>query len=372
MASVSHLFFVSFYFRNIFGTQEIRNKMPKVYILSETGNEELGESIKSLLEASIGPLNYLNKSIEKIESNHKVMTFEDLFVVCKDFRNATKSVNPVDFVVLLSPKPNIDNWFSAPDFENNIFVHTEGWEMYCRKEPKYPLAHEIMSNIVQSYLFEDLDELAAQSHTASVGCINDYCKKKEDVIKKLESGNVCEDCCDQIELYFADDPGNLYQINTTLISISNAFKRLATLVDRIRISKIEIQGEKDLKFTDYNNCELQLSAILKVVYILFLTYQDGLNYNEIPDMREEILNLYFKHVPSRRGRGRIETTIDILCKPLDDPDYSKSLKSTVSKINKALKKCLGEDKAEQYTIGQNPETLRHFIKLPPEFRVFKD
>ena len=346
--------------------------MPKVYILSETGNEELGESVMKLLKTSKGPLSYLNKSVGQIESNYRVMTFESLFAICEDFRNETKSVKPGDFVVLLSPKPNIENWFSAPDFKNNIFVHTEGWEMYCRQEPKFPLAHEIISNIVHSYLFKDLDELAAQSHTASVGCINDYCEKKEDVIKKLESGNVCEDCCDQMGLVFSDSPGSLNQINSTLNSISVAFTRLATLVDEMPISNIEIHGVANLKFTDYQNVELQIGGIVKALYIFFLTHQDGLLYSQIPEMKEEILRVYFKHVPNGRGRADIETTIDNICKPLEDPDYGISLKETVSKINKALKNCLGENIAEQYLINRDPDTLVHSIKLPAEFRVFID
>jgi hypothetical protein len=347
--------------------------MLKVYILSDTeANKELGGEVMKLLKKSKGPLSYKTSSLEIKEDTQRVMEFVDLFDICNNFRETTKAVKPKDFVILLSPNPNIKNWFSAPDFKNNIFVHTDGWDMYCKQEPKFPIAHEIISNIVHSKLFENNEDLWEGVHYDTLGCINDYCVKKEQVIEKLKSGDVCEACKIKINDTFEDSPGFPGQIGSTLHSISKAFTRLAGIVAQKPLSRIEINGTKELKFTDYNNKELQLSAICKVVYILFLKHQDGLNYNQIPDMSVEIRNLYFNHLTSRRGRNQIEITIDKMCKPLEDPDYGKSLNGTVTNINKALKNCLGEDLAEQYLIVRDPDTFVHSIKLAPEFRVFKD
>ena len=351
--------------------------MLKVYILSDTeANKELGGEVMKLLKKSKGPLSYKTSSLEIKEDTQRVMEFVDLFDICNNFRensNAVKpySVKPKDFVILLSPNPNIKNWFSAPDFKNNIFVHTDDWDMYCKQEPKFPIAHEIISNIVHSKLFENNEDLWEGVHSDTLGCINDFCDSKKHVIKKLESGNVCTDCGVKITSAFNNDRGYISQISSTLHSISGAFKFLTRILDQ-NPSRIEINGTKELKFTDYNNKELKLSAILKVVYILFLKHQDGLNYNQIPDMSVEIRNLYFNHLTSRRGLDQIDITIKKMCKPLEDPDYGTSLNGAVSNINKALKNCLGEDLAEQYLIVRDPDTLVHSIKLAPEFRVFID
>ena len=351
--------------------------MTKVYILYDNeANKELGGEVMKLLKKSKGPLSYKTSSLERKEDTHSVVDFEDLFDICKNFReksNAVKpySVKPHDFVILLTPKPNMKSWFSAPDYKNNIFVHTDGWEEYCEQQPKFPIAHEIISNIVHSKLFENDEDLWEGVHSDTLGCINDFCDSKKHVIKKLESGSVCTDCGVKISSAFNNDRGYISQISSTLHSISGAFKFLTRILDQ-NPSRIEINGTKALKFTDYNNKELKLSAILKVVYILFLKHQDGLNYNQIPDMSVEIRNLYFNHLTSRRGLDQIDITIKKMCKPLEDPDYAKSLNGAVSNINKALKNCLGEDLAEHYLIVRDPETFVHSINLPAEFRVFKD
>tara|TARA_B110000211_G_scaffold11916_1_gene12471 strand:+ start:61 stop:1098 length:1038 start_codon:yes stop_codon:yes gene_type:complete len=345
--------------------------MPKVYILSETGNEELGEEVMDLLKASRGPLSYQTRSLKIEEVSHSYMEFEELFSICEDFRiKNTKSVKPDDFVILLSPKPNIKNWFSAPDFKNNIFVHADGWDDYCKQQPKFPIAHEIISNIVQSKLFENNEELFKSVHYESLGCINDYCRLNEHVIKKLESGEVCKDCFKKIKETFKDSPGFPDQIDLTLKSIRKAFTftKLSLLVAQKPISSIEINRTKKLKFTDYNNLELNLGGVIKVFYILFLKYQDGLKYADFPMMEEEIRDLYFKHLPSNRGRPEIEDTIRRLC----NPNNKNPLVEAKSKINITLEETLGPSTAVHYMIVENNVTKVHSIKLPAKFRVFKD
>jgi len=341
--------------------------MPKVYILSETGNEELGEEVMKLLKKSKGPLSYLTSSLELEEVSHSYMEFEELFSICENFRENTTSVKPHDFVILLTPKPNMKSWFSAPDFKNNIFVHTDGWEEYCEQQPKFPIAHEIISNIVHSKLFENDEDLWEGVHSDTLGCINDFCDSKKHVIKKLESGNVCTDCGVKISSAFNNDRGYISQISSTLHSISGAFKFLTRILDQ-NPSRIEINGTKELKFTDYNNKELKFeSAIDKVLYILFLKHKDGLEYVDFPDMELEITELYFKHVPSNKGLAKIEKTISNLCMPL-----SELRNQAKSRVNGSLEATLGSTLAVHYKIVQNPETLVHSIKLPAEFRVFID
>ena len=344
--------------------------MIKVYILSDTdANKELGEEVMKLLKKSKGPLSYKTSSLEIKEDTHSVVDFEDLFDICKNFReksNAVKpySVKPHDFVILLTPKPNMKSWFSAPDYKNNIFVHTDGWEEYCEQQPKFPIAHEIISNIVHSKLFENDEDLWEGVHSDTLGCINDFCDSKKHVIEKLKSGDVCPDCAEKIRSTFNHDRGILAQINSTLTTIRSAFTRLSAKVEP---SRIEIKGVNVLKFTDYNNKELKLSAIDKVFYILFLKHKDGLEYVDFPDMEREIRELYFKHVPSNQGLAKIEKTIGNLCKPL-----SELRNQAKTRVNGKLETTLGSAFAAHYMIVQDPDTLVHSIKLPAEFRVFKD
>jgi len=343
--------------------------MPIVYILSYTeANKELGEEVMKLLKKSKGPLSYKTSSLEIKEDTHRVMEREELFDLCENFRDKSNAVKPNDFVILLSPNPNMKNWFSAPDFKNNIFVHTDGWEEYCEQQPKFPIAHEIISNIVHSKLFENKEALVQGVHYDTLGCINDFCGEKEQVIEKLRKGTVCAACGEKIRLTPLDSRGFWDQINLTLHSISGAFKLLTRILDQ-EPSRIEVNGENELKFIDYDNQELILSASQKVLYILFLKHKDGLKYADFPEMKEELMELYFKHVFINLDRFDIETTISNLCDP--DPD-NNALSIAKSKVNSQLDVTLGPSVAVHYKILNNPETRVHSIDLPSKYRVFKD
>jgi hypothetical protein len=156
--------------------------MPKVHILSDTdANKELGEEVMKLLKKSKGPLSYKTSSLERKEDTHSVVDFEDLFDICKNFReksNAVKpySVKPHDFVILLTPKPNMKSWISAPDYKNNIFVHTDGWEVLLGNEIdiRFPIAYEVTVSILHKMMFDNYQQVMILFQTYFHSYINLY------------------------------------------------------------------------------------------------------------------------------------------------------------------------------------------------------
>jgi hypothetical protein len=58
-----------------------------------------------------------------------------------------------DFVILLTEVANEKNWFSALDPDNlyNGFVHTDDWEHYIDCQPQFPIAYEVIAQILHHY-----------------------------------------------------------------------------------------------------------------------------------------------------------------------------------------------------------------------------
>jgi hypothetical protein len=126
----------------------------------------------------------------------------ELFTCLKDFRNQ-QQIPENDVLITLTELSNNRNWFSAPseDGSNNIFIHAKGWENFNYCDSIYPIAYEVVANILQRILFKNEFDLI-HAHDPAIGCMNDMCSWKPDITYKLRTGDICQDC-----LQWAKDSG---------------------------------------------------------------------------------------------------------------------------------------------------------------------
>lgn len=106
-----------------------------------------------------------------------------------------------DFLVLLTSKPNENNWFSSTNFDDgtrDIFVHTADWENYTECSSESVIAFQVVENILQALMFEGNDDESKYFHDPAIGCINDMCSWKPDITFKLRTADICADCLDKI------------------------------------------------------------------------------------------------------------------------------------------------------------------------------
>jgi len=341
--------------------------MPKIHIIYDNDDiKSIVINVLDLLKINKGPITYNKPNIIEDGGNDEYYDYEldDLFAICADYRKK-KNIKDNDFVILLTTKKNIKNWFSAPDLKNNIFIKANIWENLVENvRPEYPIVHEIMTNYLQSLMFPNHQNLLASAHITPVGCVNDFCGNMTDVIHKFQEGNVCHDCCEKIKQTFSAFPWVLDQINSTLQSARLPFTRMSGILNSIEPSSLKIDGIKKIKFPEFNDLALSLTPIDKVLYILVLKSEEGLKKASIPDRKQEVMDTYHKYNDSGNDQRAINETVDHFCLPFGD-----LIIDAKGRVNKMIKKVLGERMANHYLIKLDRATDLYSISLPHRMRV---
>ena len=104
-------------------------------------------------------------------------------------------------MLLLTDIANEKNWFSMLDNRNplNGFIHTADWNYYLHSNPAYPIAYSVIALVLQKYMFENTKEMLGHIHHQPIGCVNDFCEDKKEIILKLRTGDICFNCFQLIE-----------------------------------------------------------------------------------------------------------------------------------------------------------------------------
>jgi hypothetical protein len=142
-----------------------------------------------------GPLTFIE---ERTPLMFQVEEFEwdSFFGNCSEYR-LSNQFNENDFLIVLTELTNNANWFSSFSMtgERTIFIHASDWENYIYSEPEFPIAYEVVANVLQSLSFNKLgDDIFKYIHGDPIGCINDLCGWKPDITFKLRTGDICPDC----------------------------------------------------------------------------------------------------------------------------------------------------------------------------------
>ena len=155
---------------------------------------QLHREVYELLDLSQGPLN-VRRANAAVELPDEILSWQLFFAQCMLFRQEN-NVLPEDFVVLLTTRKNDKNWFSAYDSNgsNSVFICTDDWEYYVPSEAKYPIAYEVIVNVLQKMTFSDIEETVQHAHMTPRGCMNDMCEWKSEITFKLRTADICEDC----------------------------------------------------------------------------------------------------------------------------------------------------------------------------------
>lgn len=278
------------------------------------------------------------------------LSWRELFSLCNCYRELFNIEND-DFVVLLTKRKNALNWFSAKDDLKNIFVHSVEWENYTKIHSKYPIAYQVIENIMQSLMRIDIINIPNQYvHEPSIGCMNDFCVNKESVIIKLQTGNICPDCADKIIDEKIDDNlvNQVYEIFNGIRNELSFKQRFKKKIDPVTII---IEKNNKILLPNLNYLEIRLNPLFKTLYVFYLLHNEGVRLNELNDFREELLSLYrkFSTLSVEDTNAVLELRIDDLVNP-----YGGSFSQKKSKLNKIITDLLGEPLAQFYRIEGIP------------------
>lgn len=352
-----------------------------IFKLKDNNNENV-DLVKSYLASFKGPLKFKfdNEYIIEDKNLHKknegaTLNWGELFFICNEYRQKNK-INKNSFVIFLTKFYNQLSWFSAFDHSNNIFIETTHLEYYAKTAAYYPITYQITENIV-SYLMK-IDSYNIDwkiVHFRPIGCINDFCADKKELILKIQNANICTNCIN-ILLKYKIDKNLIQQVLDIFESIRN---------DIIYKNRKVMLNEKIKKYPSYNvlinpsfqikikelNIEIKMYPALKILYLLFLKHEKSIgikikrkNTIILSDCKALLLDFYIKISPHKDIK-ELEITIDKLVHP--NGEY---FNQTRSKINNILLEILGEDKATDFLISGDKKNP-YSVKMPKKNIHFK-
>lgn len=126
-----------------------------------------------------------------------------------------------------------------------------------------------------------------------------------------------------------------------------------------KLSPLLVNGELRIVLPHYNEVEIEMPALCRAIYILFLSHPEGIALRNIADCRPELEHIYSLVMPGRDD-ARARRTLDNLCDPM-----SNTLNEYISKIKRCVATCIiNDDLARHYCItGKRNEAYR--IHLDP-------
>ena len=124
-------------------------------------------------------------------------------------------------------------------------------------------------------------------------------------------------------------------------------------------SPLVVNNDLKIVLPNYNEMEVEMPAMCRAIYILFLKHPEGIALRDIADYRGDLENIYSMVMPGR-SEEKAKKAIDNLVDPM-----SNTLNEYISKIKRCFNtRILNEELANKYCItGKRGEPYR--ITLDP-------
>lgn len=120
-------------------------------------------------------------------------------------------------------------------------------------------------------------------------------------------------------------------------------KRLILLPEP-KLSPLRITQDFRIILPDYNNMEISMPTLSKVVYFFYLRYPKGLRFKELVDYREELLGIYYR-LSNRTDVDKMEQSVDELV-----DSTRNSINEKCSRIRATFVSRFSDDLAKNYYI----------------------
>jgi hypothetical protein len=120
-----------------------------------------------------------------------------------------------------------------------------------------------------------------------------------------------------------------------------------------KISRMVITRDHRIILPDYDNMEINMTPIVKAVYLLFLRHPEGINYKDLGDYRDELRAIYMD-IKGSALNATMEQSIALAIDPLNN-----SINEKVARIREAFVTRFDERLATNYIIhGDRGEAKR--------------
>ena len=278
------------------------------------------------------------------------LSWDTLFAACNHYRGKHQ-IPEKDLVILLTDFSNDKNWFAGIDATmKNYFIQTSNWHHFLGNsiDSRFPVAYEIVIWLLRSQMFQNRQEIMDGVHKGSSGCMMDFCENKKDIILKMRTADICNDCLKVIELKEVDRP-LARQVLDTMDGIRQhmMFRERSEFLNSP--SKMEIRGfMKRIFLKDLGDLEILLNPKEKTIYLFFLVHPEGVRIVDLIDHKTEISHFYETFTNSFET-AQIAQAINLLLDPTEG-----NINQVLSRIRAKFKSAVGSRLANFYTIEGNP------------------
>ena len=303
-------------------------------ILGRTPGELEFIAEKPLTTAQCSLVNPKMRSVELIKS----LSFEEFFDLCNKYR-INKEVPDDAYVVLLTSIKNNKEWFSA--FKGkNIFIHGEEWEYYTKRDSKFGISFQVVENIFQSQIELNIDDVDNEPniHDPSIGCIDDMCMNKTDVVYKFRTADICESCLKRaVEKNIS--PLILDHVDRIIRSLREEFVNTNRISPMVKPENVHIDPLRTVKIGHKN---VKLDPIHRVLFIFFLRNLQGIETKLIYKCEEDLYQIY-KEIKDNPERKSIIKMVE---------GANRNFEVYRTRLNQALFNQLGPKLAEYYILDR--------------------
>ena len=321
-------------------------------------------------------INRLNIDLKKEENEDEIIpnanislepekyrfSWRSLFQRSNKVRTA-ESIPNKEATFLITEKENELNYFSAFDPQNptNGFIQATDWDLFIDAPAAYPIAYEVIATFLQSQMFRSMEEVIELTHRKPIGCLNDFCQDKSQVLLKLRTADICKNCMSILKERV--DPSILKHAIALMESLRLKMKFVQNIDDEQTRLKIT---NKQLQFIGtFGTITISLAPMEMAIYKLFLNHKDGIRFADLidHDKKEEFLNNYRELSPNLTYDACLKT-VEKYVRTWED----NSMSERISKIRKKIEGGLGKEQAKPFIIaGANAEPKK--IEVDREFVI---
>ena len=135
-----------------------------------------------------------------------------------------------------------------------------------------------------------------------------------------------------------------------LMGVSDYLIRNLIKIPEAKLSPLLITSNYGIFLPAYNNMEIIMPTLSKVVFFFYLRHPEGLRFKELIDFREELINIYCT-ISNRENLDKMEQSIDELV-----DSTRNSINEKCSRIRAAFVSQFADDLAHHYYITGNYAT----------------
>jgi hypothetical protein len=289
----------------------------------------------------------------KSSKSLRVKSWKQLFEEVNAYRSANK-IESAFMVFQLTNHPNEYGFYAAVDEKTKSlsFINCAYQDLFPDSTLRYPIAFNIVAMLLLSRLFDKYSELEYLTHQTPRGCLMDWASDRKELLFKLRTGDLCEDCLNVLKKKKIDS-----SYSQQLFQFLDAFSLQMKFKQRLEINptalKMEIHGvKKEIYFPQLGDLNVRLTPLEKTVYLLFAAHPEGIEMTEIPAHKKELLEIY-KTLSNADEGEIISARINQLCDPRDNSIHEK-----LAKIKAKFEQALGKESAKSFYISGPRAGLR--------------